>query len=240
MDVEAVVWAGSGSAWPGVPWSAPLERRLSGLGWQVTVVPWGSAGPAQRGRPGILHVFGGGMEPVSSASPEMKDRLDAVDAALATAASGRCAVIGICLGAQMIGAVAAGRMPRAVGGGGEAGLTVVRGHGRPDLVVPTAHVAEVPDDLLALPEADHLWSSDVTAVQGFAFGPGVVGVQFHPELSAREGRWAARSFRRALGAPPVWAPAHAVDADAALGTVLSAAGADRLATGPDLTVLEAV
>jgi GMP synthase-like glutamine amidotransferase len=238
--VEAVVWAGSGSAWPGVPWSDPLERRLSGLGWQVTVLPWGSPGTAHRGRRGVLHVFGGGMEPVGSSSADMRDRLDAVDAALATAASGECAVIGICLGAQMIGAVAAGRMPRAVARGGEAGLAVVRGHGRPDLVVPTAHVAEVPDDLLTLPEVQHLWSSEVTAVQGFTFGTGVVGVQFHPELSAREGRRAARCFRRSLGATPVWAPARAVDPDAALGTVLSAAGADRLVPRPDETVPAAV
>jgi GMP synthase-like glutamine amidotransferase len=240
VGVEAVVWEGSGEAWPGTSWGEPVARRLRLLGRRVTVVPWGDPGGLHRGRPDVLHVFGGGMEPVDSGSAAMSDRLAALADALDVAASGEATVLGICLGAQMIAAVSCGLLPAPVTGGGEAGLTTVRGHGPRDLVVATAHVAEVPAEFLARPGVRHLWSSDVTTVQGFALGPRVVGVQFHPELSAREGRWAARSFRRTLGAAPVRAAAHAVDPDGALGAVLAAAGADRAATGLGDTVLEAV
>jgi GMP synthase-like glutamine amidotransferase len=227
-SVEAVVWEGSGTAWAGVSWGTPVERRLRLLGWQVTSVPWGDHGIAHRGRPGVLHVFSGGMEPVASGSAAMADRLAAVEQALATARVDECSVVGICLGAQMIAAVSAGFAPRPVTGGGEAGLTLVRGHGRPDLVVPTAHVAEVPEEFLDVPGVRHLWSNGVTAVQGFALGDRVAGVQFHPELAADEARRAVRSFRRALPAPPVQAPNHRVDPETAMQLLLHAAAAHRL------------
>jgi GMP synthase-like glutamine amidotransferase len=228
--VDAVVWQGSGTAWPGVPWGAPVEARLTGLGWSVTVVPWGDAGDGRRGRPDVLHVFTGGMEGVSSGSAAMADRLDAVRAALGTAEDDRCSVVGICLGAQMIAAVAAGLPSRAVTTGGEAGLTAVRAHRGelPSLVVATAHVAEVPEQMLDRPDVRHLWSSPVTTVQGFALGERVAGVQFHPELTAHEGRRAARAFRRELPAPPAWAPARGVDPDAALRVVLAETAVHRL------------
>jgi GMP synthase-like glutamine amidotransferase len=228
VAVQAVVWEGDGSAWPGMPWGAPVERQLALLGWQTAVIPWGNPGDAHRGRADVLHVFTGGMEPVTSGSVAMSDRLGAVEDALATARLDGCSVVGICLGAQMIAAAAAGLHPRAVPGGGEAGLTSVRGHGQPDLVVPTAHVAEVPPGFLTLPGVRHLWSNDVTAAQGFALGDRVVGVQFHPELTARESRWAARTFRQELGAPPTWASVRAVDPARALGIVLALSGVDRL------------
>lgn len=237
MTVEAVVWEGSGVAWAGAPWGAPVTTRLTLLGWQVTVIAWGDPGTAHRGRPGVLHVFTGGMEPVASGSAAMADRLGAVADALATARSDGCSVIGICLGAQMVAAVSTGLLPRPVAGGGEAGLTLVHGHGRPDLVVPTAHVAEVPPEFLDRPDVRHLWSSDVTLVQGFSLGSRVVGVQFHPELSAREARWAARSFRQVLGAPPAWASPRTVDPDAALRAVLGAARADCLGAVADRSVV---
>ncbi|MGY1712325.1 hypothetical protein ACI8AC_22720 [Geodermatophilus sp. SYSU D00758] len=237
--MEAVVWQGSGEARPGVPWGLPIERRLAQLGWRVTRIPWDDEGGGHRGRPDVLHVFSGGLEPVSSGSAAMADRLAAVAAALETAGRDRCSVVGICLGAQMIAAVAAGLTPQPVGGGGEAGLTALRGHtpGTPDLVVATAHVAEVPAALLTRPGVRHLWSNPVTTVQGFALGERVVGVQFHPEFSAHEGRWAARSFRAALGARPARAPARDVDPAHALRAVLHEAAASRSAGVPGPVVL---
>ena len=116
--MEAVVWEGSGSAWPGVPWGTPVERRLGLLGWRTSLVPWGDPGDAHRGRAGVLHVFTGGLEPVASGTAAMADRLDAVADALATARSDGCSVLGICLGAQMIAAVAAGLPPEPVPGAG--------------------------------------------------------------------------------------------------------------------------
>jgi GMP synthase-like glutamine amidotransferase len=226
--VDTVVWQGSGSAWPGASWDEALVRRLTGLGRRPTVVPWGDRGDEHVGRGGVLHVFTGGLEPVSSGSVETAARLDAVRAAVGTAERNGCWVVGICLGAQMIAAIVSGLAPRPVAGGGEAGLTLVSGCAPdvPDLVVPTAHVAEVPEPFLAVPGVRHLWRTPVTTVQGFTVGHRVVGVQFHPEFSAPEARRAARSFRRELGAPPVWAPAQAVDPDGALRAVLGQAGVD--------------
>jgi GMP synthase-like glutamine amidotransferase len=223
--VEAVVWQGSGEAWPGTSWGTPVADRLQLLGWSVTVVPWGRAGAEHRGRAGVLHVFGGGMEPVASGSAAMTDRLAAVTAALATARLDGCSVVGICLGAQMIAAVSAGLLPQPVAGGGEAGLAAVRGHGLPDLVVPTAHVQEIPPQFLAHPDVRLLWSSGVTAVQGFALGDRIVGVQFHPELSEEEAGRSAGAFRRSFPAPPSWADPRDVDPLGTLELVLAAAGA---------------
>ena len=225
MAVDTVVWQGSGQAWVGASWDEALVRRLTDPGRRPTVVPWGDSGDEYVGRAGVLHVFTGGLEPVSSGSEDMAARLHAVRAAVDTAEGGGCSVVGICLGAQMIAAVVSGLAPRPVRGGGEAGLTLVAGcaPGVPDLVVPTAHVAEVPEALLTLPGVRHLWRNAVTTVHGFAVGDRVVGVQFHPEFSAREARRAARSFRRGLGAPAVWAPAQAVDPAAALHAVLGQA-----------------
>ncbi|SFL60875.1 Glutamine amidotransferase class-I [Geodermatophilus ruber] len=224
------MWQGSGEAWPGTSWADPVHRLLVRLGWRVTLVPWGATGAEHRGRAGVLHVFSGGEEPVGSGSAAMLDRLAAVAAALGTAQQDGCAVVGICLGAQMIAAAGAGLPPRPVAGGGEAGLTTVRGAepGVRDLVVATAHVAEVPEEILAVPGVRHLWSNPVTTVQGFGWGERVVGVQFHPELSAEEGRRAALSFRQGFAAPPVDAPDQAVDPRRTLQTILRAAGAHRL------------
>jgi GMP synthase-like glutamine amidotransferase len=237
--VDAVVWQGSGAAWPGTSWGTPVADRLGLLGWSVTVVPWGSAGAEHRGRAGVLHVFSGGMEPVASGSAAMTDRLAAVTAALATARLGGCSVVGICLGAQMIAAVSAGLLPQPVAGGGEVGLARVRGHGLPDLVVPTAHVQEVPPEFLTRLDVRQLWSSGVTAVQGFALGDRVVGVQFHPELTVEEAGRSAGAFRRSFDAPPSWADPRDVDPLGALELVLEAAGTGvETAIGPVAAAVE--
>ncbi|WP_157944016.1 glutamine amidotransferase-related protein [Blastococcus atacamensis] len=234
--MDAVVWQGSGDAWPGVSWGTPVASRLGRLGWNITVVPWGDDGTEHYGRPDVLHVFGGGLEPVASGSSAMTGRLSAVAAALTTAEADRCSVLGICLGAQMIAAVATGLLPRPARGGGEAGRTVLRPESptAPEVVVATAHVAEVPDRFLASAGVRHLWSNPVTTVQGFALGARVVGVQFHPELSAAEGRRAAAAFRRTHAAPPAWAPGHAVDPDRAMTVLLRETAAHRLGMAEDL------
>lgn len=100
-------------------------RRLTGLGRRRTVVPWGDHGVGHEGRPRVLHVLTGGLEPVSSRSEDMAARLDAVRAAVDTADQGGCSIVGICLGAQMIATVVSDLIPRPVGGGEEARLTLV-------------------------------------------------------------------------------------------------------------------
>ncbi|MEI4271595.1 hypothetical protein TEK04_07645 [Klenkia sp. LSe6-5] len=227
VTTEAVVWSGSGTAWPGVGWGEPLAARLAELGWRVSLVPWGDPAGEHRGRPGVVHVFSGGLEAVGSRTAAMAERLDAVRGALVEARAGRAAVLGVCQGAQLLAAVAAGAAPLPVASGGEAGVTTVRGHGVPDLTVATAHVQEVPAALLAHDDVRLLWSNPVTTVQGFAVGAGAVGVQFHPELTEPESHRATAAFRSLLDVPDAPPATGPVDPHAALSTVLAAAGVAR-------------
>ncbi|WCO67088.1 hypothetical protein PO878_21605 [Iamia majanohamensis] len=224
--MDAIIWEGSGSPWRGATWGGPVAARLTALGLRTRTVPWGASGLVHRGRPDVLHVFTGGMEPVASGSPEMEDRMGAVTAAVVAAGEGACSVLGICLGAQMIAAAASGLEPVPAAGGGEAGTTTVRSQ-HPDVadvVVGTAHTHEVPRRFLAGDGVEHLWANDVTRVQGFRLGGRVVGVQFHPELSGPEAGRASRAFRRALGAPPAHDATDEVDPAVAMGAVLVLAG----------------
>ncbi|WP_165839452.1 glutamine amidotransferase-related protein [Klenkia marina] len=227
MVDEAVVWAGSGTAWSGVGWGEPLADLLAALGWRVSLVPWGDPAGEHRGRTDVLHVFSGGLEAVDSGTAAMAERLDAVRAALTAAREGDAAVLGVCLGAQMLAAVAAGTGPLPVSCGGEAGVTTVRGHGVPDLTVPTAHVQEVPAGVLTDPDVRLLWSSPVSTVQGFAVGTRAVGVQFHPELTAEQCERATAAFRTMLDVPDAPPASGEVDPVRALTAVLSAAGVAR-------------
>lgn len=226
--VEAVVWQGSGTAWPGVGWGEPAAQLLARLGWRVSLVAWGDPAFEHRGRRGVLHLFAGGLEPVCSGTAAMADRLDAVRQALGAAADGDTPVVGVCLGAQQIAAVAADLHPEPARPG-ELGVVAVHGHGAPDLHVPTAHVQQVPARLLAVPGARLLWSNAATPVQGFGLGERVVGVQFHPELSEAEAGWAAAAFARSHDVPPASPATGPVDPAAAVSAVLDAVGATRLA-----------
>ncbi len=223
-----MVWAGSGTAWPSVGWGEPVAEVLTSLGWRVAVVPWGDPAAEHQGRPGVLHVFTGGLEPVGSGTTAMADRLDAVRAGLAAADADRASIVGICLGAQMIAAVSGGVLPEAVPGGGEVGTTTVRGRGLPDLHVATAHVQQVPESYLRTPGVRLAWSSEATRLQGFMLGTRVVGVQFHPELCAVGAGWVGESFSELVGLPVVAAAQGPLDPARTVGSVLALAGAHRL------------
>ncbi len=225
---EAVVWQGSGTAWPGVGWGDPVAAVLAILGWTVAVVPWGDPAAEHRGRSGVLHVFSGGLEAVGSGTTAMAERLDAVRAALDVAGRDRASVLGICLGAQMIAAVAGQLDPEPVPCGGEAGVTTVRGHGVRGLRVATAHVQQVPRAFLRTPGVALTWSNGVSPVQGFTLGARVAGVQFHPELSGPESARVTRALREMLAVPDAVPGRGAVDPVRSTGTVLALTGAHRL------------
>jgi GMP synthase-like glutamine amidotransferase len=224
---EAVVWAGSGTAWAGTGWGEPLAGQLAALGWRVSLVPWGDPASEHRGRTDVLHVFSGGLEAVDSGTAAMAERLDAVRAALTASREGGAAVLGVCLGAQMLAAVGAGTGPLPVASGGEAGVTTVRGHGVPDLTVPTAHVQEVPATVLTRTDVRLLWSNPVSTVQGFAIGARAVGVQFHPELTVAQSHRVTSAFRELLDVPDAPPASGDVDPSRALTTVLAAVGVAR-------------
>ncbi|KQS66813.1 hypothetical protein ASG41_10355 [Modestobacter sp. Leaf380] len=223
-----MVWAGSGTAWASVGWGEPVAEVLTSLGWHVSVVPWGDPAAEHQGRPGVLHVFTGGLEPVSSGTAAMADRLDAVRAGLAAADADRASVVGICLGAQMIAAVSGDVLPEAVPGGGEVGTTTLRGRGVPDVHVATAHVQQVPASYLRTPGVRLTWTDEVSTVQGFTVGPRVAGVQFHPELCVVEAGWAGAAFTDLLTVPAAVGARGPLDPARSLGSVLALAGAQRV------------
>ena len=229
MSGQAVVWAGSGTAWSSVGWGEPVAEVLVGLGWQVAVVPWGDPAAEHQGRPGVLHVFSGGLEPVDSGTAAMAERLDAVRAGLEAADADRTSVVGICLGAQMIAAVSGGMLSEPVPGGGEVGTTTLRGDGLPTLHVATAHVQQVPAAYLRTPGVRLAWSGGATRVQGFTLGSRVTGVQFHPELGDAGAERAGDAFTELTGVPAVAAAQAALDPARSLVAVLASAGAHRLA-----------
>ncbi len=229
MSGQAVVWAGSGTAWSSVGWGEPVAEVLVGLGWQVAVVPWGDPAAEHQGRPGVLHVFSGGLEPVDSGTVAMAERLDAVRAGLAAADAHRASVVGICLGAQMIAAVSGGVLPEPVPGGGEVGTTTLRGDGLPTLHVATAHVQQVPVAYLGTPGVRLAWTGGATGLQGFTLGSRVTGVQFHPELDASEADRAGDAFTGLTGVPALAAAEARLDPARSLAAVLATAGAHRLA-----------
>lgn len=226
---EAVVWAGSGTAWPSVSWGEPMAELLGGLGWQVALVPWGDPAAEHRGRPDVLHVFTDGLEQVGSGTAAMAERLDAVRSALETAAEDRASVLGTCLGAHMIAAVAGGVLPEPVPGGAVAGTRTVHGYGLPDLHVATAHVVQVPESFLRTRGVRLTWSSAGSSMQGFTLGTRVAGVQFHPELCDVQADWAVNAFTHLVGVAPS-RQAHGDLAPArTVGHVLALTGAHRLA-----------
>jgi GMP synthase (glutamine-hydrolysing) len=116
-------------------------------------------------------------------------------------------VLGVCLGAQLIGwAHGAPVVPNPLGR--EAGCATVdltpagcrdplfRGLGE-SFLVHQSHA----DHLQRLPlGAELLASSSHSAIQAFALGPAVRGLQWHPELSAAQARLLARLRRTTLDA----------------------------------------
>jgi GMP synthase-like glutamine amidotransferase len=103
----------------------------------------------------------------------------------------------------------------------------VRGHGVPDLTVPTAHVQEIPATVLTRTDVRLLWSNPVSTVQGFAIGARAVGVQFHPELTVAQSHRATSAFRELLDVPDAPPASGDVDPSRALTTVLAAVGVAR-------------
>jgi GMP synthase-like glutamine amidotransferase len=128
------------------------------------------------------------------------------------------AVLGICLGAQLVARAFGGEnhLARPV----EFGWRTVRptASGRSDAVLaglgegsPVFHWHE--DTFTLPPGAAHLAESDMTANQAFRLGRAVYGVQFHFEADRPlvEG-WSAEFAPTILGYAPDWRVRHPVDA----------------------------
>lgn len=141
------------------------------------------------------------------------------------------AVLGICLGAQLVARAFGGEniLDRPV----EFGWRTVRptGAGRKDPVLaglgagsPVFHWHE--DTFSLPPGAVHLAISDMTEYQAFRIGRAVYGIQFHFEADRPlVEQWSAEFAQTILGYAPDWPERHRIDA-ARHGPLADATGLD--------------
>jgi GMP synthase (glutamine-hydrolysing) len=163
-----------------------LARR----GYAVRYVEAGDAMPDDR-REDIVFVLGGPISANDEARyPFLKQELALIERRLKRGA----AVMGVCLGAQLLARIL--------------GARVYPGTAKEIGVFPLKLTADGRESCLAVYESDPLaahWhgdtfdmprgasllaSSEITPHQAFSFGPNAIGFQFHPELQpARFERW---------------------------------------------------
>jgi GMP synthase-like glutamine amidotransferase len=98
-------------------------------------------------------------------------------------------VLGICLGAQILGRALGGDVSRAPKR--EIGFVEVESTGVPDGLLepfaPKTRVFQFHEDIVSLPEgAELLFTGREVAVQAFRFGTSAYGIQFHFEVTMRE------------------------------------------------------
>lgn len=141
--------------------------------------------------PDLLVVLGG---PVGVYEADAYPFLAAERAMIARRLAARRPTLGICLGAQLMAAALGAEVrPTGVKEIGFAPLDLTDAGRRG----PLRHLDGVPvlhwhGDAFAIPEgAEGLATTPLCATQGFALGPAILGLQFHPEADAEAGleRW---------------------------------------------------
>jgi GMP synthase (glutamine-hydrolysing) len=212
---RVVLWEADGTPHRGRGYGDAIAARLAAAGIGVTTVPLTRRRPSPEELAAPVHVLSGGATPATSRRRWVRSaRLD-LEPVLVRALAGEATVTGICFGAQLIAATLAG--PGAIGPnpqGMEVGLTLVRPPAASDapsigaaagIAVAEFHHHLIEPAAVAALDGEILLSNDHTAVQAFAIGPTIVGLQFHPELDPPATRATIRTHRdliRAHGATP--------------------------------------
>jgi GMP synthase-like glutamine amidotransferase len=179
----AVVWVADDRVAEGLDYGVRLLERLRERGYAVRredlTASDGDGGDSVI--PAELHVISGGGTSVNDLSGWMRGGLRLTSALVDGARRGDHAVLGVCLGSQMIAEVL---WPGCVGGGERiaAGLRSVAWRGTGDLVVPSFHYEEVDRAVAERAGATVTAENARGGLQGFRAGDRLWGVQFHPEL----------------------------------------------------------
>jgi GMP synthase-like glutamine amidotransferase len=184
MDV--LIHVADGLLYGDLDYADRIEQRLSAAGLEVGRRDLVAMDPGMP-EPSLAHVFTGGETSVNSGSPWMRAAVGTMRQLVAGAEHAGCAVVGICLGSQIMAeALRAGSIVDAATI--EMGLAVVE---RPDdalvtRVVPAFHYQAISHEVATVDGVRVEWGNAHTRVQGFSFGSRAFGCQFHPELTASD------------------------------------------------------
>ncbi|HEU5473641.1 MAG TPA: hypothetical protein VFV67_23585 [Actinophytocola sp.] len=181
MDV--LICVADGVIYDGLDYADRIAERLSEAGLTSARRNLTSL-PAESPRPDLAYVFTGGQTSVHSDAEWMRSAIDLTRCLVTNPESAEYAVIGICLGAQLI---AEALRPDSIASSSaiEVGLTpVAQPHDRQaELVVPSFHYQSISPEISSVPGVRVEWRNEHTAVQAFSYGDRVFGCQFHPELT---------------------------------------------------------
>jgi GMP synthase-like glutamine amidotransferase len=184
--VDVLIYVADGMINDDLDYAARLEARFTTAGLtcesrDLTALPTEEP-PSAR-----AYVFTGGQTSVLSGTPWMRAATRTARQLMANADRADYAVIGICLGAQIM---AEALRPDSIVSAAtiEVGLVPVT---RPtdqqiQEIVPSFHYQAISPHINAIAGAHIEWCNAHTAVQAFRYGERTVGYQFHPELLATD------------------------------------------------------
>jgi GMP synthase-like glutamine amidotransferase len=184
--VDVLIYVADGVLYDGLDYATRIEQQLASLGltserYDLTAPLTGEPPPAR------AYVFTGGETSVHSDVPWVCSAIDTARDLVANADRRGYAVIGICLGSQLL---AEALRPNSIVSSTtiEVGLTpVVRAdNGLVRQVVPSFHYQAIASEFRATAGTRIEWRNAHTAVQAFTYGRRTFGCQFHPELSATD------------------------------------------------------
>jgi GMP synthase-like glutamine amidotransferase len=227
---DAVVWVADGEVADGLDWGTRLVERLEDHGLRVLRRDLTAAGGPVP--PARLHVLSGGATTARRATGWMAGGLALTRELVDGARAARHAVMGVCLGAQMIGEAL---WPGSVRGRERilVGLHEIDWNGGSSarLAVPSFHYEALDRSRVIAGGGRVVGASPQEPVQGFSYGSQVCGVQFHPELTPDDMRRLVHHHRRTI-------ERYGGDVHAALGSVDR--HASRWTAGAFATVLSEV
>jgi GMP synthase-like glutamine amidotransferase len=234
-----VIWEADGSPYGSHGYGDAISTRLAAAGIASTTIPLTVRRPSPEELAAPVHVLSGGTTPATSNRNWVRSVRRDLEPVLVRALAGEATVTGICFGAQLIAATLAG--PGAVAPnplGMEAGLTTVwpctgaaGAMGAAGVVVSELHHHLVEPAAVAALGGEIIVTNDQTAVQAFALGPAIVGLQFHPELDPAATRATVRAHRRTIRAHGA-RPAAALASVDLLGARWRAETFDRFVVQP--------
>jgi GMP synthase (glutamine-hydrolysing) len=196
---DVVIWQADGAPLPGEGYGGRLSATFQQAGCAVAVVDYRRRGLSDRLLAAPVHVLSGG-ETSAFSQDRATLRARAQLAELARRAwSDDVTVVGICLGAQLLARAIAPELPCSTPERGmEAGWQHVDEEGRGPEAVAELHYEQIHPMFASIDGVTVTHRNEHSPVQAFRWGPGVVGMQFHPEWSPADLRVVLHRHRRLL------------------------------------------